>query len=117
MWNFCSFSIFLIQPEPKILQGRRKNILCRLPRYQHLSSGWKKSWGFPFLTEPTNEVCDILRKVISCHSAYRVSEEYDEYVCTMNLDQDELGAFLSGYTKACPYYRFYDEYKSVQKQN
>lgn len=35
---------------------------------------------YAFLTEPTNEVCDILRKVISCHSAYRVPEEYDEYV-------------------------------------
>jgi hypothetical protein len=24
--------------------------------------------------------------------------------------------FLSGRTAACPYYRFYDEYKSVHKQ-
>ncbi len=55
----------------------------------------------------------------SCESCvfYDYDEEFDEYVCTMNLDQDELGAFLSGYTKACPYYRFYDEYKSVQRQN
>lgn len=48
---------------------------------------------------------------------YDYDEDYDAYVCTMNLDQDEMGAFLSGNTKYCPYYRFYDEYKSVQKQN
>jgi len=54
----------------------------------------------------------------NCESCvfYDYDEEYDSYVCTMNLDQDEMGAFLSGNTRACPYYRFYDEYKSVQKQ-
>ena len=59
------------------------------------------------------------KSAVRCESCvfYDYDEEYDEYVCTMNLDQDEMGAFLSGYTKACPYYRFYDEYKSVQKQN
>jgi hypothetical protein len=34
----------------------------------------------------------------------------------MSLDQDELAGFLSGRTKECPYYRYYDEYKSVHKQ-
>jgi hypothetical protein len=48
---------------------------------------------------------------------YDYDEDYEAYVCTMNLDQVEMGAFLSGNTRACPYYRFYDEYKSVQKQN
>jgi len=54
----------------------------------------------------------------SCESCvfYDYDEDYETYVCTMNLDQDEMGAFLSGNTKSCPYYRFYDEYKSVQKQ-
>jgi hypothetical protein len=55
----------------------------------------------------------------TCESCvfYDYDEDYDAYVCTMNLDQDELARFLSGNTSACPYYRFYDEYKSVQKQN
>ena len=54
----------------------------------------------------------------SCESCvfYDYDEDYETYVCTMNLDQDEMGSFLSGNTKSCPYYRFYDEYKSVQKQ-
>lgn len=55
----------------------------------------------------------------NCESCvfFDYDEEYDCYVCTMNLDQDEMGRFLEGQTRSCPYYRFYDEYKSVQKQN
>ena len=39
------------------------------------------------------------------------------YGCTMDLDEDEMVQYLTGRSAACPYYRFYDEYKSVQKQN
>ena len=54
----------------------------------------------------------------ACESCvfYDYDEEYDCYACQMNLDEDEMVSFLSGRTKTCPYYRFYDEYKSVQKQ-
>lgn len=56
--------------------------------------------------------------VTNCESCvfYDYDEEYDSYVCAVNLDQDDLADFLAGTTRACPYYRFYDEYKSVQKQ-
>jgi hypothetical protein len=47
---------------------------------------------------------------------YDYDEEYDSYVCTVNLDEDEMVSFLTGRSRACPYYRFYDEYKSVNKQ-
>ena len=47
---------------------------------------------------------------------YDYDEEYDAYECRVNLDQDELSHFLSGRTSSCPFYRFYDEYKSVHKQ-
>ena len=55
----------------------------------------------------------------NCESCvfYDYDDDYESYVCTMNLDQDELANFLMGHTRTCPYYRFYDEYKSVQKQN
>ncbi len=43
-------------------------------------------------------------------------EDWETFVCTMNLDEDEMVRFLSGETHTCPYYRYYDEYKSVQKQ-
>jgi len=42
---------------------------------------------------------------------------YGEPTCQMDLDEDEFAEFAAGRTGACPYYRFYDEYKTVQKQN
>ncbi len=55
----------------------------------------------------------------NCESCefYDYDEEYDAYVCAMNLDEDEMADFLGRNTGTCPYYRFYDEYKSVHKQN
>lgn len=43
-------------------------------------------------------------------------EDYDCYVCDMNLDEDELARFLSGTNDNCPYFRDGDEYKMVRKQ-
>lgn len=48
---------------------------------------------------------------------YDYDEEWGEYVCSVSLDEDEMIDFLGRTTNRCPYYRFYDEYKSVQKQN
>ncbi len=47
---------------------------------------------------------------------YDYDEEMDAYVCDMSLDEDEMVSFLAGHTGRCPYYRYYDEYKSVHKQ-
>ena len=47
---------------------------------------------------------------------YDYDEELDAYVCQVNLDEDEMISFISGQTGRCPYYRYYDEYKSVHKQ-
>ena len=44
-------------------------------------------------------------------------EEIDADVCTLNLDMDEMVNFMTGHTRECPYFKFYDEYKFVQKQN
>ena len=54
----------------------------------------------------------------SCESCefYEYDEYTDSYSCTMNLDEDEMISFLGGQTRGCPYYRYYDEYKSVHKQ-
>jgi hypothetical protein len=45
------------------------------------------------------------------------NEEDDAVECRIDLDEDEYRAFLTQDTANCPYYVFYDEYKSVQKQN
>lgn len=41
----------------------------------------------------------------------------DSYECMMNLDEDELSRFYSQSKYSCPYYKYYDEYTMVRKQN
>ena len=61
----------------------------------------------------------VKKKVTNCESCefYDFDEEYGENVCNISLDEDEMLDFLGQNTQSCPYYRYYDEYKSVQKQN
>ncbi|MCQ2435264.1 MAG: DUF6472 family protein [Clostridia bacterium] len=48
---------------------------------------------------------------------YDYDEQMGDNVCTADIDEDEYARFAqSGYT-SCPLFRYYDEYKSVQKQN
>ena len=44
-------------------------------------------------------------------------EDYEENVCTVNLDEDELYRFMQGGAFECPYFNPFDEYKVVRKQN
>lgn len=48
---------------------------------------------------------------------YDYDEEYEEYICKIDMDEDEYLRYLTNKNQSCPYYKFYDEYKSVQKQN
>lgn len=41
-------------------------------------------------------------------------EDYDEYVCIANIDEDEYSRFISG--SRCSYFRFGDDYTIVKKQ-
>lgn len=54
----------------------------------------------------------------NCESCehYDYDEYTDTYSCKINLDEDEMIGFLGGNTRGCPYYKFYDEYKSVHRQ-
>ena len=58
-------------------------------------------------------------KMVNCDSCvhYMYDEEYDMDVCEVSLDGDEMLKYMQEKNSECPYYRFYDEYKSVQKQN
>ena len=53
-----------------------------------------------------------------CNSClyYDYDEESDSYECMLSLDEDEYVRFSQSKGKQCPYYKFYDEYKSVHKQ-
>ena len=48
---------------------------------------------------------------------YLYDEEYDDYVCDMDLDEDEMARYLAHATAACPFYEPGDEYKIVHRQN
>ena len=58
-------------------------------------------------------------KITDCDSCmyYDYDEYMEAYICTLDLDEDEMIDFLGRNTNRCPYYRYYDEYKSVRKQN
>ena len=52
------------------------------------------------------------------HCVYYVyDEEADEDFCDLSLDEDEEIKFLSSGSRCCPWFRLYDEYKTVRKQN
>ena len=48
---------------------------------------------------------------------YNIDEDTGMYICHMNLDEDEMVRYLTGSFKACPYFKLYDEYAIVRKQN
>lgn len=58
------------------------------------------------------------KRAASCESCefYQCDDVTDEYCCTLSLDEDEMASFVSGMTRDCKYYRYYDEYKSVNRQ-
>lgn len=43
-------------------------------------------------------------------------EDYECYICTMDLDEDETAHVMMDAHYDCPYYRFGDEYMIVRKQ-
>ena len=43
-------------------------------------------------------------------------EEYDEYYCMMDLDEDEVYRILTARNSRCPYYRQGDEYYLARRQ-
>ena len=47
---------------------------------------------------------------------YDYDEEYDEYYCMMDLDEDEMYRFFSTPQSRCPYYRPGDDYSLARKQ-
>lgn len=48
---------------------------------------------------------------------YAYDEEYDCYMCSVDMDEDEIYSLYSQVRRACPYFRFGDEYTIVRKQN
>lgn len=54
-----------------------------------------------------------------CDECYHYLFDDDSgcYCCSVALDEDEMGRFLEGTFRDCPYFQFDDEYKTVRRQN
>lgn len=48
---------------------------------------------------------------------YDYDDDAETFVCLKDLDEDEMYAFITKNVRACPFYREYDEYRTVRKQN
>ena len=50
---------------------------------------------------------------------FAYDEVTEEYVCDAvgAMDEDDMARLSTGRSASCPLFRFYDEYKLVQKQN
>lgn len=54
------------------------------------------------------------------HCAYFTYDDAtEEYICDAvgGFDEDDVARFSANRASSCPLFRFYDEYKLVQKQN
>lgn len=48
---------------------------------------------------------------------YQYNEYYDCYECMVNLDEDDMERFMHSSVYNCPYFKYNDDYKIVEKQN
>ncbi|MBQ9737637.1 MAG: hypothetical protein IJV86_05635 [Clostridia bacterium] len=48
---------------------------------------------------------------------YQYDEFWDCYVCSVNLDEDDMQRFLQGSSFECSFWQNGDEYSLVRKQN
>lgn len=47
---------------------------------------------------------------------YYYDEDYGDYLCDIDMDEDEYARFLADRHVQCPYYRNGDEYAVVRRQ-
>ena len=47
---------------------------------------------------------------------YVYDEEFEEYFCDVDMDQDDAARILAGKHQECPYWRNGDEYETVRHQ-
>ncbi|SEQ00135.1 hypothetical protein SAMN02910289_01054 [Lachnospiraceae bacterium RM5] len=49
-------------------------------------------------------------------SFYVFDEEYDDYMCQVSMDEDDMVRLYTDKKFECPYYQRDDEYRIVRKQ-
>lgn len=48
---------------------------------------------------------------------YVFDDDFEDYVCLAQMDEDDYMRFISKADSNCPFFRLDDEYKIVRKQN
>ena len=48
---------------------------------------------------------------------YAYDDEYECYMCMIDMDEDEVNNIYSNKRRSCPYFRMGDDYTIVRKQN
>lgn len=48
---------------------------------------------------------------------YLYDDEEETYYCDVSLDEDEMERYMRGTNADCGFFKLYDEYKMVEKQN
>lgn len=47
---------------------------------------------------------------------YYYDEDYEEYLCMVNMDEDDYVRLMTNQRSVCPFYQNGDEYRVVRKQ-
>ena len=47
---------------------------------------------------------------------YVYDEEFEDYYCDIDMDEDDAARLISGHYKECPFWRNGDEYDTVKHQ-
>lgn len=47
---------------------------------------------------------------------YVYDEEYDDYYCDVDMDEDDVARMMQSVAENCPFYRNGDEYETVRHQ-
>ncbi len=50
-------------------------------------------------------------------SNYTYDDEYDEWCCDADIDEDDVARLYSGRSRHCPYWHSNDEYRTVKHQS
>lgn len=61
---------------------------------------------------------DKMFESIDCENCmhYEYDEDYESYVCSVYMDEDDVARYAQQKNKRCPFFRAGDEYQIVKKQ-
>lgn len=76
---------------------------------------WSNGRHYILLSKDYRGEVGIVMECETCAN-YCYDEEYEEYLCDVNMDEDEYVRIMANRREVCPFYRNGDEYRVVRKQ-